>query len=151
MQFEEAYLKFWQELGKSRTMVLSTSFNNIVTSRTMSLIILDKRLYFQTDKTFRKYEQLKGNPNVALCVDNIQIEGQCKEIGIPKDNLNFLNAYKESFASSFNRYSLLENERLFMVEPFLIERWVYISGVPYMEIFDVLNERHILKRYMEER
>lgn len=60
----------------------------------MSIVVVNKTIYFQTDKTFRKYEQLKGNPRVSLCADNIQIEGYCKEIGAPLDYTEFLNAYK---------------------------------------------------------
>lgn len=147
MTFEEEYLKFWQEFGKSRKMVLSTSLNDAVTSRTMSVVVLDEKLYFQTDKTFRKYNQLKGNPRVALCIDNIQIEGQCNEMGILIDNEKYCNAYKEHFPDSFNRYSLLKNERLFAVMPTYIERWIYIDSVPYMQIFDVKNRKCTLEQY----
>ncbi len=40
----------------------------------MSIIIDGGKFYFQTDKDFRKYEQIKGNPHVALCIDNLSIE-----------------------------------------------------------------------------
>lgn len=145
--FEEEYMKFWKTFGKAKKMVLSTSLNDIVTSRTMSIVILNRKLYFQTDNTFRKYNQLKSNPQVALCVDNIQIEGQCTEIGIPSDNDDFCNAYKELFSGSYNRYTKLKNERLFIVIPTFIERWVYIDGIPYMEIFDIENKNYLLKKY----
>lgn len=147
MLFQDEYLKFWQKIGANRKMVLSTSLNNIVTSRMMSVIMLREKLYFQTDRTMRKYEQLKGNPLVSLCIDNIQIEGTCTEIGKPSEHPDFLNVYQNSFPSSFDRYSLLENERLFVVEPTHIEQWRYIDNVPYMEIFDVPNLNYILKKY----
>lgn len=66
MVFQEEYVKFYKEFGESKKMVLSTSLNDIVTSRTMSIIVLDEKLYFQTDKTLRKYRQLKDNSNVSL-------------------------------------------------------------------------------------
>lgn len=145
--FEEEYIKFWQEFGKSKKMVLSTSLNDIVTSRTMSIINLNNKLYFQTDNTFRKYNQLKRNPHVALCIDNIQIEGLCNEVGIPIENEDFCNAYRDCFTNSFNRYTLLKNERLFAVTPTFIERWVYINGTPYVQIFDIGNREYISKQY----
>lgn len=145
--FEEEYLKFWQEFGRSKKMVLSTSLNDIVTSRTMSIINLNNILYFQTDHTFRKYDQLKNNTHVALCIDNIQIEGSCNEIGKPIENEDFCNVYRECFTSSFNRYTMLNNERLFAVIPTFIERWVYINNFPYMQIFDIKNRKYILKQY----
>lgn len=146
--FEEEYLKFWREFGKSKKMVLSTALNDIVTSRTMSVIHLDGKLYFQTDNTLRKYKQLKGNPHVALCIDNIQIEGLCEEIGSPVENEDFCNAYRDCFTSSFNRYTSLKNERLFVVLPTFIERWIYMDGVPYMQIFDVENRKYMFKQYL---
>ena len=148
MIFEDAYINFWQDIGASKKMVLSTSLDNIVTSRTMSVVILNEKFYFQTDRTFRKYNQLKGNSNVALCVDNIQIEGYCNELGIPSENAEFSNAYQKHFLSSYNRYSSLENERLFAVTPTFIKRWLYIDNVPYIEMFDITNRKYSLVQYL---
>ena len=148
MEFNQQYANFWEKFGVSKKMVLSTSFNDIVTSRMMSIVCIDEKLYFQTDKNFRKYRQIKANSNVALCIDNIQIEGKCEEIGKPIDNKEFINLYKICFESSFNKYSNLENERLFMVIPTFIKRWVYIENIPYMEIFDLKNNKYELKKYI---
>lgn len=148
MAFSEEYEKFFKELGENKKMVLSTSLNDIVTSRMMSIVVVNKTIYFQTDKTFRKYEQLKGNPRVSLCVDNIQIEGYCEEIGAPLDNAEFLSAYKKYFPSSYARYSSLENECLFTVTPLFVEKWLYIDGVPYMEILDIAKKQYELKQYV---
>ncbi len=150
MNFETAYMQLYIELGESKKMVLSTCLKNIVTSRMMSIIILDKKFYFQTDKNFRKYRQLKENPNISLCIDNIQIEGQCKELGKPCDQMEFVEAYKKNFPSSFTRYTLLKNERLFVVIPTFIERWKYVDGDPYIEIFDVINKRYSFTHYVGE-
>ena len=147
MDFEEKYKKFWDEFGGARKMVLSTSLKDHVTSRMMSIVAMDEKLYFQTDCTFRKYNQLKGNCNVALCADNIQMEGIAAEIGHPMEHVVFCNAYKNSFSSSFARYSALENERLFVVELTFIEKWLYIDGVPYMETFDIKNKKYLLQQY----
>lgn len=150
MSFNNEYIKFWQEFGESRTMVLSTSLNDRVTSRNMSMIILDEKFYFQTDKTFQKYEQLNSNPLVALCVDNIQIEGKCKEIGTPSDHIVFLEMFKKYFASSFKSYSYLDHERLFVIEPISIQRWIYKEDVPYIEKFNIVKGEYSLKRYLPE-
>lgn len=151
MQFDEEYLRFWQEFGKSRKMVLSTSLDNLVTSRMMSVLALDGKLYFQTDRTFRKYDQLIGNPQVALCIDNIQIEGRCEELGYPLDYPEFTAAYEAYFSHSFRMYSALKNERLFAVTPTFIEKWLYIEGLPYMETFDVKNKNYALMKYQVDK
>lgn len=148
VEFQEEYTRFFKEFGESRKMVLSTSLHDIVSSRTMSIVALDERLYFQTDKTSRKYNQLKGNPNVSLCIDNIQIEGHCEEVGIPLENIEFSNAFKKHFLSSYIGYTSLKNERLFVVIPSYIQRWLYIDGTPYIEVFDVVNKRYSLNQYI---
>lgn len=147
MDFEEKYKALLALFQKGKPMVLSTSLNDKVTSRMMSIVLLDERFYFQTDLSFRKYEQLKENSNVALCIDNIQIEGLCREIGRPADSPAFMEAYQTSFRSSYERYSSLSSERLFEITPTFIERWLYINSVPYMEIFDVKKRSYSLTLY----
>lgn len=148
MEFGEAYEKFYKELGHSRKMVLSTSLNDMVTSRMMSIVVINRKLYFQTDRTFRKYKQLKENPRVSLCGDNIQIEGYCKEVGHPLENIAFSGIYKKYFLSSYTRYSSLKNECLFEVTPTFAEKWLYIEGGPYIEIFDMENKLYELRQYV---
>lgn len=145
--FSEKYSDLMDQFGISKKMVLSTAENNIVSSRMMSVIQINGKLYFQTDKTFRKYRQIAQNPNVSLCIDNIQIEGCCKEIGRPLENNEFLQKFQRCFPDSYKRYSLLENEVLFEMTPTYIERWVYIDSVPFIEIYDVSNEEYRLDEY----
>ena len=145
--FSEKYSDLMDQFGISKKMVLSTAENNIVSSRMMSVIQINGKLYFQTDKTFRKYRQIVQNPNVSLCIDNIQIEGRCKEIGRPLENNEFLQKFQRCFPDSYKRYSLLENEVLFEMTPTYIERWVYIDSVPFIEIYDVSNEEYRLDEY----
>ncbi len=146
--FNDKYNAFLIELGQGRKMVLSTSENNRVSSRMMSVIQFDGMFYFQTDNTMKKYRQIKSNRNVALCIDNIQIEGICEEKGRPLDNIQFCDIYQKCFRGSFDAYSSLKNERLFVVKPLFVERWIYRNGVPYMETFDVENKQYNYKEYL---
>ena len=142
------YKAFLEDFGNGKTMVLSTSENNIVSSRMMSVIAIDGRFYFQTDRTFRKYRQLSNNHNVALCIDNIQIEGICKELGHPLDDSLFCEQFKKCFKGSYDAYTSLENERLFCVTPVHIQRWIYKDGIPYMETFDMNTEEYNISKYI---
>ena len=105
--FNDKYNAFLAEFGQGRKMVLSTSENNKVSSRMMSVIQVNGKFYFQTDVTMKKYHQLKFNKNVALCIDNIQIEGICEEIGRPLDNDFFSDIFQKCFKGSFDAYSSL--------------------------------------------
>ncbi len=137
MTFNDIIQAFFKEFGDSKKMVLSTSANDKVTSRMMSIILLEGCFYFQTDKNFRKYAQIKENPNVALCIDNVQIEGICHELGHPMENNDFCRLYEKCFKSSYDRYTSMKNERLFKIEPKYIQKWVYENSIPYIEKYRI--------------
>lgn len=147
MEFVEAYRRFWKEFGTHKKMVLSSSQNDIVTSRMMSIVCMGEKLYFQTDKTFRKYEQIKNNPNVSLCIDNIQIDGTCYEVNPPSQNKEFSQAYQTHYPFSYEHYSSLESECVFEVTPNFIERWHYIKETPWIEQIDVKYKKYSMEEY----
>lgn len=146
-QFSEKLQQFFEDFGKGRKMVLSTSENDIVSSRMMSVVQFGGAFYFQTDKELRKYHQLSVNGNGALCIDNIQIEGICEELGRPIENKDFCSVFSECFKGSFDAYTALKNERLFVLRPLYIQRWLYIDGVPYIESFDIKAGEYSCKEY----
>ncbi len=148
--FSAEYEKFLTDFGKGRTMVLSTAEGNIVSSRMMSVVRIDGLFYFQTDCTFRKYRQLIRNPNAALCIDNIQIEGICEEIGHPLEHRAFCTHFSECFKGSYNAYSALQNERLFVFRPTCIERWIYREGFPFIETFGIQESRYDICAYRRD-
>lgn len=145
--FEENYQKMFDEFGENKNMVLSTSADDVVSSRMMSVIVLDGCFYFQTDKNFRKCSQILNNPNVALCADNISVEGECSQVGTPFDNNDFIRLFEQHYNWSFNKYSFLSNERLFKVKPVYIQKWIYEESMPYIESFDLKNKIYTKKLY----
>ena len=145
--FQKQFAGFLESFGQGRKMVLSTAAHDIVSSRMMSVVRLDGAFYFQTDQALRKYRQLSVNPRAALCIDNIQIEGICAELGAPLAHAAFCAAFRTCFRGSYDAYTALENERLFVLHPTRIERWLYLDGVPYIEIFDIENERCCCEKY----
>ena len=135
--YERKLSELFRTIGKVRKMVLSTSFDNRVTSRMMSFVIFDNKFYCQTDKTFLKYQQIKSNPNVALCIDNVQIEGIAKNIGKPLENKKFINLFKQYYKTSYEIYSFLENEILLEIEPTSIGVWIYKDFIPIREFYNL--------------
>lgn len=134
--FEKQCQLFFKEFGSHKKMVLSSSLENKVTARMISIVAANGIFYFQTDKNSRKYDQLKKNPSISLCMDNVQIEGICKELGHPLDHPVFCSLYQKFFQGSYNTYSSLLNERLFAMEPFFIQKWIYQDTKPFIETFD---------------
>ena len=144
----EQYALLFHDLGEYKMMTLSTSLQNKVTSRTMSILVADEKFYFQTGKPSRKYEQIKGNPMVSLCWENVQIEGRCVEIGRPSENPEFCERYRQHFPDAYERYSNLEVEIAFEVNPVYIQKWTYENGVPCLETYDFINMRYNKERYL---
>lgn len=128
-------------------MVLSTSLHDEVTSRMMSFIIQDEKFYFQTDNRFRKHAQLRGNSRVSLCRDNMAVEGICSEIGKPSDFPVFCKLYQKYFPASYQRYTGMKEERLFVVTPMRLEKWIYEDKQPYMEILDFQFQTYEKMKY----
>lgn len=149
-EFDIKLNKFFSEFGIGRRMVLSTSENNVVSSRMMSVVLIDGVFYFQTDITMKKYSQIMANPNVALCIDNIQIQGVCEEIGKPLENEDFASTFEKCYKGSYDTFSSLKNERLFAVKPVFIERWVYVRKGLFIETFDFNTRRYKFFRYIGE-
>ena len=139
---------FFSEFGEGKTMVLSTEENHRVTSRMMSVVQISGVFYFQTDCNSRKYRQLTVNPFVSLCIDNIQIDGECRILGRPLDFPEFCGIYRKCFRGSFEAYSALSDERLISVSPTYIQRWLYREGKPYVERFLIEEEAYSLDPYL---
>lgn len=146
-EYIERLNEFYSAFGNHKAMVLSTSQNGMVSSRMVSVVLLDGAFYFQTDKKLKKYNQIKENQNVALCIDNISIQGICCEAGLPINNERFCRLYKEYYPNAYEMYSGLEDEVLFFVMPAFIQKWIYEEGKPYTESWDFTVQRYEKKQY----
>ncbi|MHB8066038.1 MAG: pyridoxamine 5'-phosphate oxidase family protein [Ruminiclostridium sp.] len=126
-------------LGDKKIMVLSTCYENRVTARNMSCVIINRKIYFQTDKTLLKYKQILKNSNVALCVDNIQVEGtsKIKKHPFDEENKEFIDIFKENYKGSYDKYSHIDNEVVIEIEPTLITLWKYENGQPCRDFLDI--------------
>lgn len=146
-QYKTKLKEIYDQIGDHAKLVLATSSNNHVSARKMSFIIIDNKFYFQTDISFRKYKDIKENPNVALCLDNIQIEGQCYELEHPLKHVEFASKFKEYYRSSYDAYTSLESERLFVVEASFIQRWNYVNNKPVIEQLYIDKESYSERYY----
>jgi uncharacterized pyridoxamine 5'-phosphate oxidase family protein len=147
--YSELRDEFFSLLGGKRFMVLATSAEDRVTARSMSCVIFDDKILFQTDKAFVKYEQMIKNPSVALCVDNIQIEGIARMKGHPLDesNSDFAEAFKKVHTASFDNYSQMKNEVVVEIDPLLVTVWKYEDGRPLRDFLDLKNKKACREYY----
>lgn len=137
MTVSEINAAFFEKTGAAAHPALATAGNDgRVSARTMSVVRLGDRFYFQIDGDSRKAAQLRENPRAALCLGNLQIEGVCREIGRPQEHKAFCAAYRAAFPSTFDRYTHLECERLWEFAPDFAKKWIYEGGEPFKEILD---------------
>ena len=136
-------------LGEAKIMCLATSDKNRVSARSMSVIIYDKKLYFQTDKRFLKYSQLTENPRAALCWSNVQLEGVCEELGhfSASSNEFFAERFKKHYKGSYEAYSHLKSEVVFELSPTLVTVWDYDEGRPFREFYDFSAQTYAKEYY----
>ena len=129
----------YESLGEKSIMILATSLGDRVTARSVSCIIFDKKIYFQTDRESLKYDQLSKNPNVALCVGNVQIEGTAELKGHPlgKENNWFRDMFKQNYSGSYETYSPMTREIIVEVKPKIFTLWKYEDGKPLRDYLNV--------------
>lgn len=134
-------------LDKRKIIVLATCSDNIVTARSMSYVMVNNKICFQTSTAFKKYEQIANNPNVALCTDNIQIEGIAAIKNNPYEKKEFLELFKKVHRGSFDKYSHMQSEVVIEVEPTFVTLWKYEDGNPLRDFLDRRNRKAYRKYY----
>ena len=123
--YEQAVSRMFEMLGNSQIMALASSKDDYVMVRNVSCLFYDEKIWFKTDKNFRKTKQLLENPNVALCWSGIQVEGTAKNKGLVAKGPGrvFAKGYKKYLWQSYNKYSHEDTEILIEVSPKYVEIW----------------------------
>lgn len=125
MSFEEAVRFMFTKLGNSKIMALASSSKDYVMVRNVSCVFYHDKIYFKTDKNFRKTKQLFENPQVAMCWNGVQVEGIARNLGlvIDEEGRIFETLYKKYLWGSYNAYSHVDTEILIEVSPKFVEIW----------------------------
>lgn len=125
LSFEQAVELMFEKLGSDKIMALASSVNDYVMVRNVSCLFYDGRVWFKTDKNFRKTQQLYQNPHVALCWSGVQIEGiaQSKGLVVDEPGRKFETLYRKYLWGSYNKYSHEDTEILIEVTPKFVEIW----------------------------
>ena len=125
LTFEQAVAIMFDKLGDSKIMALASSVNDYVMVRNVSCLFYANRVWFKTDKNFRKTQQLFANPHVALCWSGVQIEGLAENKGLVVDepDRRFETLYKKHLWGSYNKYSHEDTEIIIEVTPKFVEIW----------------------------
>jgi general stress protein 26 len=108
-ELEQDFIKEFAKLGSKgeyERAVLATSAGDYVTARKMRFIADGMTLYCYTIRNNRKYRQIQENPNVAVVVGYIQVEGVASIEGHPLEekNAGFIKVFQETQPEFFERY-----------------------------------------------
>ena len=125
LTFDQAVELMFRKLGDWKIMALASSVNDYVMVRNVSCLFYDDKVWFKTDKNFRKTQQLYQNPNVAMCWGGIQIEGIAANKGlvVEEEGRVFEQGYKKHLWGSYNKYSHEDTEIIIEVSPKFVEVW----------------------------
>lgn len=125
MDFNEAVKIMKNKMGDYKIMALASCVDNYPMVRNVSCLFYNDKIYFKTDKNFRKTQQLFENNQVAMCFNGVQVEGTAINKGLVIDEKDriFEKKYKQFLWQSYNAYSHTDSEILIEVTPLFVEIW----------------------------
>ena len=88
LDYMEIKEKIIQLLKEQKNIVLATCENGKVTARTVYCASNELKIYFLTSKAYTKYKQIIKNPFVAMCFNNVQLQGRAMILGHPSSDEN---------------------------------------------------------------
>jgi general stress protein 26 len=142
LDYEVLKQQVQQRLNKNRYGVLATAEGDFVTARQMMLIPDGFTISFITTTATRKYKQILVNPNVAVAIGNMQIEGVVSIKGRTSDykNAGFLKTFEELEPEVYkdHRDECLNPETPWQVIEITPKRIALFDGPPHNHL-DVLN------------
>lgn len=148
--FDQAVELMFDKLGDWKIMALASSVKDYVMVRNVSCLFYDHKIYFKTDKNFRKTQQLYENPQVALCWSGVQVEGIAANKGLVIDEPDhrFQDLYKKFLWGSYNKYSHEEDEIIIEIDPKYVEVWdTSEDNYAYQIFIDFRSESVEVKQY----
>ena len=153
LSFDEAVRIMFDKLGAWKIMALASSVNDYVMVRNVSCLFYDDKVYFKTDKNFRKTQQLFQNPQVALCWSGVQIEGIAENKGLVVDepDRRFEKLYKQFLWGSYNKYSHEDSEIIIEVTPKFVEVWDTSEDNYAFQIFINFETKEVTVKQYDQR
>jgi len=141
LDFTVKYKEIMANLDKKQFIVLATSDGDKVAARAVYFFLYKSYVYFVTAKSYAKYKQIVKNSNVALCtnvalcIDNIQIQGVAHIKGHPslEENKPAVDCLLKKPDNAVNRYLKRNNTILIEVKIDKIQTWTN-GGREYLDI-----------------
>lgn len=148
MNFTEAKKIYDEKLGDFKIMALASCVDNYPMVRNVSCVFYNDKIYFKTDKNFRKTQQLYKNSRVAMCFNGVQVEGVAENKGLVVEEPGrvFEKKYKEFLWQSYNAYSHVDTEILIEVTPKFVEIWDEDKNRNAYQIFIDFDTKEVVEK-----
>lgn len=146
---KEDIIKFLESKDNA-VMVLATSHNDRVIARNVLIASKGLDLYFFTWRHSRKCKQISENPRVALCKDDVQIEGLAEILGtlLEEKNKEYADILRNKFPDSVKRWENRPGMVIIRIRPTLIATASeIISDQIYLGYLDLENETAYAKEW----
>ncbi len=131
-------------LADNRDIVLATSSKNRVTARTVSFTSKDFDIYFLSWEHNKKIEQIKENPNVALTLKNVQIEGKAEVLGwtYNEEHKEIGDLFRAKFSPEwYDTFSKIKEMVLVKITPEKIMKFEIIYKRLQLQNLDLTNKK----------
>lgn len=139
---KEEIIKFLESKDNA-IMVLATSHNDRVVARNVLIASNGLDLYFFTWGHSRKCIQIRENPRVALCKDDVQIEGVAEILGglLDEKNKEYADVLRNKFPDSVERWKYRPGMSIVRVRPTIIATaGGTIDDQIYLDYLDLENK-----------
>jgi len=144
LDFEKFKNEIIQIFKENQEIVLATSSNDRVTSRTISFANDGLEIYFWSWIHNKKVVQIKENPNVALTLHKIQYEGEAEILGKPLDekNIEYLDLFYKKFSEMYvDVFSKIPEMILIKIHPKTIVKFEKIYDRFHLQKMDIKNKK----------
>ena len=129
-----------QLLGKTCYAILSTANKKgVVSASSMAFVAEGPNVYFQTDRSYEKYQNILENRNVAITINNTYFKGEAEVLGSPLDNDKFVELMKQKHLQTFENYSSLPNQVLIVVKLTEGRIWGIVDKEEQILVLDFVN------------
>lgn len=121
-------------LHTAEVIYLSTSIQDVVSSRPVSPLNIGLRLFVRTSAATRKTKEMTANPNIAVCAGNFYFTGKAKLLGSVYDdgNTEIKAAYMLRYPDSFGKEDefIQSDEVFFELTMENVSEWIFSDGNP---------------------
>lgn len=143
-QFLEEKRKLLTQFENGLNVVLSTSHNDFVTSRTVTIIPFKDALYLTSIRRpgAMKIEQIEANPNIAICFNTTQITGIATIIGLvsAEQNTEITKIYKEKLPESFERFAAAPSAVFIKIDVHSCKSWKVVNNHVETTVINFVNQ-----------